>query len=196
MKQHVNAANLLTSASLAAGFAALMLAGDGELWWALAAVGVAAVLDSVDGLVARRMSVTGPFGCNLDSLTDLVAFGVAPALILHHGVLGDLRFFGPAACTLFVVAGAWRLARFPLIEDRQHFIGLPSPPAGVVAAALGVVALPAGLTAGVCVLLAVLMVSGFTVPTLAEIARLVRRGEREDEDSDDERVGTPALAGK
>ena len=222
MRQFVNAANLITTAGLAAGFAALMLAGDGELGWATAAVGVAAVLDSVDGLVARRTSVCGPFGCNLDSLTDLVAFGVAPALILYNGVLHELSVIGPAACTAFVVAGAWRLARFPLIEDRQHFIGLPIPPAGVIATAAGVLALPAGIAAAVCFVLALLMVSQVAVPTLAEIARLLPPrtvvvagdgppdgtragerpgaerddGERRDQDGDDERVRAPALAGK
>jgi CDP-diacylglycerol--serine O-phosphatidyltransferase len=224
MREFVNPANAITSGSLAAGFAALMLAGDGRLDWALAAVGVAALLDSVDGYVARRTSVCGPFGCHLDSLADLVAFGVAPALMLHHGVLGSVP--GAGLCLAFVMAGAWRLARFPLIEDREHFIGLPIPPAGLVAAAVAFLAPPAAAAAVVCLLLALLMVSAFTVPTLAELGRLVRRrrtvrlvlvggdhppdgvrarerarpggddDERHREADDDQRVGAPALAGE
>jgi len=175
MRGFVNAANVITSGSLAAGVVALMLAGDGRLGWALVAVAVAALLDSVDGYLARRAGVCGDFGCHLDSLADLVAFGLAPALMLEHGVLGSVPVLGPGACIAFVVAGAWRLARFPLIEDREHFIGLSIPPAGLIAAAAAVIALPAAPAVVLCLLLSVLMVSAFTVPTLAELARLVRR---------------------
>lgn len=175
MREFVNAANVITSGSLAAGVAALMLTGDGRLGWALVAVGVAALLDSVDGYVARRAGVCEPFGCHLDSLADLVAFGLAPALMLEHGVLGSVPVLGAGACIAFVVGGAWRLARFPLIEDREHFIGLSIPPAGLIVAAAAVIALPAALAVVLCLLLSVLMVSAFTVPTLAELGRLVRR---------------------
>ncbi len=175
MREFVNAANVLTTGSLVAGVAALMLAGDGRLGWALAAVGVAALFDSVDGYLARRTGVSGPFGCHLDGLADLVAFGVAPALMLHHGVLGSVPVIGAGACIAFVVAGAWRLSRFPLIEDREHFIGLPIPPAGLLAAAVAVLLPPAALAVVLCVVLALLMVGAFTVPTLAELGRLVRR---------------------
>lgn len=174
MRGFVNAANVITSGSLAAGVVALMLAGDGRLGWALAAVGVAAVLDSVDGYVARRAGACGPFGCHLDSLADLVAFGLAPALMLYHGPLVSAGVPGAGAGVAFVVAGAWRLARFPLIEDRQHFIGLPIPPAGLIAAAAAVIAMPSALAVVLCLLLSALMVGSFTVPTLAEAGCLVR----------------------
>ena len=226
MRQYANAANLITSGSLAAGVVAVMLAGDGRLGWALAAVGVAAVLDSVDGYVARRTSVSGPFGCQLDALADLAAFGIAPTLILYHGVLHTVPLVGAGACVAFVVAGGWRLARFPLVEDREHFIGLPIPPAGLIAAAAGVLSLSGGAATVVCLALALLMVSAFTVPTLAEIGRLVTGpsapfvtalrgdhapdgararesvrsgrddGERYREDRDDQRVRAPALTGE
>lgn len=221
MRQFVNAANLITTGSLAAGVLAVMLAGNGRLGWALAAVGVAAVLDSVDGYVARRTSVCGPFGSHLDSLADLAAFGMAPALILYHGVLQTLPVLGAGACVGFVVAGAWRLARFPLIEDRRHFIGLPIPPAGLIAAA-GALVLPAGVAVVVCLALTGLMISSFTVPTLAELGRLLVHprtvvrgdrapdgagsgqsagsdrddGERGHEARDDERIRAPALTSK
>ncbi|MGI8749736.1 MAG: CDP-alcohol phosphatidyltransferase family protein [Thermoleophilaceae bacterium] len=175
MREFVNAANVITSGSLMAGVAALMLTGDGRLGWALVAVGIAAVLDSVDGYFARRAAVCGPFGCHLDSLSDLVAFGLAPALMLDHGVLGSVPVLGSGVCMAFVVAGAWRLARFPLIEDREHFIGLSIPPAGLITAAVAVIAPPAALAVVLCLLLSLLMVSAFTVPTLAEVGRLARR---------------------
>lgn len=175
MRKFVSAANLITSASLAAGVAALMLAADGWLSWALVAVGVAGLLDSVDGWVARRTGACGPFGCHLDALADLVAFGLAPALMLYEGALRFVSVLGAGACIAYVVAGAWRLARFPLIEDREHFVGLPIPPAGLVAAGLTVVAPPGGVAVVLCLLLSLLMVGEFTVPTLAELGRLVRR---------------------
>jgi CDP-diacylglycerol---serine O-phosphatidyltransferase len=224
VKRFVNAANLITTASLAAGFAAVLMIGEGHLTLAVSAVGLAAVLDSVDGLVARRSSSCGPFGCHLDSLTDLVAFGVAPALILHHTVLQEVPYLGAAACTAFVVAGAWRLARFPLVQDRQHFIGLPIPPAGVITIALALISPPPAIALVICLLLAILMVGSFTVPTFAEVARLLMRrplvvvdaaddpldggragqapgaggndAKRDGQPRDDEPVRAPALAGE
>lgn len=175
MTEHVRPANLVTSASLAAGLLAVLMAADGRLGWALVGVAVAAVLDSVDGLVARRTGVTGPFGCHLDSLADLVAFGVAPALMLANGPLADQPVAAAIAGVAYVVAGAWRLARFPLVEDREHFIGLPIPPAGLVLAGTALLGPPAAVGAVVALALAGLMVGGFTVPTLAEAAQLLRR---------------------
>ena len=94
MRQFVNLANIVTSASLAAGVVALMLVADGRLGPAFVAVAVAAALDSIDGYLARRSRSCGPFGCQLDSLADLVAFGVAPALLLHQGPLGAVAVLG------------------------------------------------------------------------------------------------------
>jgi CDP-diacylglycerol--serine O-phosphatidyltransferase len=85
-----NTATAVTSVNLVTGFVAIVLAGEGRLREAAAAVVAAAVLDAADGLVARRMSVSGRFGCRLDSLADVVAFGAAPALMLEQGVLGTV----------------------------------------------------------------------------------------------------------
>lgn len=174
MKAFVNAANLITTGTLAAGFAAALLAADGRLRAAVAAVAVAAVLDAVDGPVARRTSALRRFGGNLDSLADLVAFGVAPALMLYQGVLEAVPVVGAAACAAFVLAGAWRLARFPLVEERHRFVGLPIPPAGVVLAVAAAAALPAALVLPLTLALAVLMVSSIPFPTLFTLARAAR----------------------
>jgi CDP-diacylglycerol---serine O-phosphatidyltransferase len=190
MREFVNAANVVTTASLAAGSVALLLAGDGRLGAAAAAIGVAALLDSIDGVVARRLSVCGPFGCQLDSLADLVAFGAAPAMMLHHGILQPMPLLGGAACLALVLAGAWRLARFPLVQDPDRFVGLPIPPAGLIAAAAAVVAGPAALGVAVTFALALLMISAVRFPTLAALARPARqmaaeraRGERPEADA-------------
>ena len=176
MRAFVNAANAITSGTLAAGFVAVLLAADGRLHGAAVAVAAAAVLDAVDGPVARRTSVSDRFGGNLDSLADLVAFGVAPALMLYRGVLLDVPVVGTGACVAFLLAGAWRLARFPLVEDRHRFVGMPIPPAGLVAAGTAAVALPAALALTVALVLALLMVSAIPFPTLAALRLARARG--------------------
>ncbi len=107
MRSHVNAANLITTGSIAAAFAALLLASDGRLGAALIAVAVAAVLDSIDGPIARRTSSGGPFGGQLDLIADHAAFAVAPAFMLHQATLHEVPLGGAAACLVFVLAGAW-----------------------------------------------------------------------------------------
>jgi len=173
VKEFMTPANLLTSGNLAAGFVALVLVAQGDLIWGAAFVGAAAVFDGLDGLVARRGDSEGSFGSRLDSLSDLVSFGMAPALLLYIGGLDKLPVAGIGACLAFALCGGWRLARFTLVESRLHFVGLPIPPAGVVAATLGVTPVPVPIVCALVVLGAVLMVSRVPFPTLAAIARFV-----------------------
>lgn len=175
MRKFVNPANVITSCSLGAGFVAIVLAGDGALGEAMIAVALAVALDAVDGCVARRARTCGTFGCQLDSLADLVAFGVAPALMLHQSVLRSIRVLGMGACVIFVVAGAWRLARFAVAREDERFVGLPIPLAGLIAAALAAFAVPGVAALGLCVTLALLMVSSIPFPTLVTLGRLIRR---------------------
>jgi CDP-diacylglycerol--serine O-phosphatidyltransferase len=165
----VNAANLITTASLAAGFLAVLLAIDGNFGAAAVAVAVAVVLDVLDGLVARHWNLCGPFGRELDSLADLVTFGVAPALMLYMGGLREVAVLGGIACVLFVVAGAWRLARFPLVEAENCFVGLPIPSAGLLAAGLAVIGPAPALAVVAAIALALLMISTLRVPTLFSV---------------------------
>ncbi len=174
MRRFLNPANVITSCGLGAGFLAIVLAADGALKEAAIAVALAVALDALDGCVARRARTCGTFGCQLDSLADLVAFGVAPALMLHKGVLQSMPVFGVGACVIFVVAGAWRLARFAVVPDGEHFVGLPIPPAGLIAAAVAALAVPAAAALGLCVALALLMVSSMPFPTLVMLGRLIR----------------------
>ena len=171
----VNPATVLTSATLAAGFAAVMLAAAGSLEAAAAAVAAAAVLDAADGFVARRLSILGRFGSHLDSLADVVAFGVAPALMLQRQVLDTLPVVGTATCLAFVVAGACRLARFQLVEDPRRFVGLPIPPAGLAVALAAAADVASALALALTLVLAGLMVSSIPFPTLDTLARRVRR---------------------
>lgn len=128
---------------------------------AAALVLVAAGLDLLDGAVARRSASDGEFGGNLDSLADLVSFGVAPALALYLSSLHALPVTGVAVCLFYVVCGALRLARFPLVKSPDLFVGLPIPPAGVMLAILSVPDFPQAFVLVSVLLLSVLMISEF-----------------------------------
>ena len=178
MKDFVSPANLLTSGNLVAGFLALILAARGEFVWAAGLIGVAATFDSVDGLVARHTHSESPFGSKLDSLADLVSFGAVPAFALYVALLHDLKVIGIAACLGFLLCGAWRLARFPLVQNSNFFVGLPIPPAGVAAALVAAWGPPPAFALLVTIALTVLMVSTLEFPTFSS----VRRGRRGDID--------------
>jgi CDP-diacylglycerol--serine O-phosphatidyltransferase len=164
----------LTAASLAGGFLALILAVQGELYWAMGVVVTCAVLDSLDGLLARRMSQSSPFGAELDSLADMVAFGVAPALMLYTGVLHEIPVAGAAVCVAYVLSGAWRLARFALVADDWRFLGLPIPPSAMVLVGTLAWEPPAFVALLITAALCLLMVSDIPFPTFRMIGRLMR----------------------
>lgn len=164
----------LTAASLAGGFIALILAAQGDVRWAAGVVVACGILDSGDGLLARRMSLCSPFGAQLDSLADIVAFGATPALMLYVGVLHQIPVAGLAACAAFVMCGAWRLARFALIADGDRFVGLPIPPAAVIAAGSAAWAPSPVLALAMTVALCALMISDIPFPTWRTIGRLLK----------------------
>ena len=104
--------NLITLLSLAAGLTGIRLSIEGHIESALIAIVIAAVLDGLDGRIARLLKGTSRFGAELDSLSDFVSFGVAPAIILYNASLHDLKSFGWIIVLLFACASALRLARF------------------------------------------------------------------------------------
>jgi CDP-diacylglycerol---serine O-phosphatidyltransferase len=129
--------NLFTTANLFAGFYAIINAMNGNFYVAAAAVFVAMVLDSLDGRVARLTNTQSAFGAEYDSLSDMVAFGVAPALLAFEWALGSMGKVGWMVAFIYVAGAALRLARFNTqigSVDKRYFIGLASPAAaGVVA---------------------------------------------------------------
>ncbi|UVE17021.1 CDP-diacylglycerol--serine O-phosphatidyltransferase [Pseudomonas sp. LS44] len=129
--------NLFTTANLFAGFYSIINAMSGNFSVAAATIFVAMVLDSLDGRVARLTNTQSAFGAEYDSLSDMVAFGVAPALLAFEWALSDLRSVGLAVAFIYVAGAALRLARFNTQigkVDKRYFIGLASPAAaGVVA---------------------------------------------------------------
>jgi CDP-diacylglycerol---serine O-phosphatidyltransferase len=129
--------NLFTTAALFSAFYAIISAMDGNFSGAAIAIFVAMVLDGLDGRVARLTNTQSAFGAEYDSLSDMVAFGVAPALVAFTWALAELGKAGWVFAFIYVAGAALRLARFNThigSEDKRYFTGLPSPSAaGLVA---------------------------------------------------------------
>jgi len=127
--------NLITLLALCAGLTAIRLAVESKLELALAAIVFAALLDGVDGRVARMLKGTSRFGAELDSLADFVNFGVAPALILYFWGLHQLKSAGWIVALVFAICAGLRLARFNVMIDDPNkpawagnfFTGIPAP---------------------------------------------------------------------
>ena len=131
--------NLFTTAALFAGFYAIVQAMNVNFDYAAIAIFVAMVLDGLDGRVARMTHTQSAFGAEYDSLSDMVCFGAAPALVMYEWVLRDLGKLGWIAAFVYVAGAALRLARFnTLLEvaDKRWFMGLPSPSAAALVAGL------------------------------------------------------------
>ena len=175
MRRYVTLPNLVTSGSLSAGFLALLVAAT-DVRLATILVLLAALLDWVDGVLARRSTSDHTFGSELDSLADLVCFGVVPAYTLYRALLDDLAVVGLLGCLTFLLAGAWRLARFPLVQRIEHFVGLPIPAAGILVMLLAVWCREAALGLFGAVVLSALMISTVPFPTVGTLARGVLPG--------------------
>lgn len=129
--------NLFTTAALFAGFFAIISGMKGNFEAAGLAIIVAQLLDGFDGRVARMTNTTSAFGVQYDSLSDMVSFGLAPALVIFSWGLEPLGKLGWAAAFLFAACAALRLARFNTqVEtvDKKFFVGLASPPAAAILA--------------------------------------------------------------
>ena len=137
--------NLLTTCCLFGGFYAIVAAIDGNFGRAAFAIFVAMIFDGLDGRVARLMGTETAFGKEFDSLADMVAFGVAPAIVCYQWGVARIAEYGAAwgrfgwiAAFFFAAAAGMRLARFnarSAIQDKRYFEGLPSPSAAAVVAA-------------------------------------------------------------
>ena len=131
--------NLFTTASLFTGFMALVWAADGKFEWSALAIFFSALMDGLDGKVARLTGTASEFGVQYDSLADLVAFGVAPGFMVYTWMLNAYGRTGAAMAFLFATCGALRLARFNVAAasgaSKKFFIGLPIPAAGCTLAA-------------------------------------------------------------
>jgi CDP-diacylglycerol---serine O-phosphatidyltransferase len=169
--------NVITLLAICAGLTAIRLSTEGRMELAVAAIVFAAVLDGLDGRVARMIKGQSKFGAELDSLADFVNFGVAPGLILYFWQLHDLNNGGWIAAMVFAISGGLRLARFNATMDdpnkppsaANYFTGVPAPAGAILVllpiylAFLGMPTPPAMLTAFYTLLIAFLMVSRLPV---------------------------------
>jgi CDP-diacylglycerol--serine O-phosphatidyltransferase len=169
--------NVITLLAICAGLTAIRLSTEGRMELAVAAIVFAAVLDGLDGRVARMIKGQSKFGAELDSLADFVNFGVAPGLILYFWQLHELHDGGWIAAMVFAISGGLRLARFNASMDdpnrppfaSNYFTGVPAPAGAVTAllpvylAFLGVFKSPALVTAIYTLVIAFLMVSRLPV---------------------------------
>lgn len=164
--------SLFTLGNMFCGYACVIYAMRGDYATAAPFIGIAVVLDMLDGRIARMTGTASEFGVQFDSMADVISFGMAPAILAFGWGLSSLGRLGWAAAFLFVTAAALRLARFNLqtaSTDKRYFVGMPSPAAaGVIAAT--VFAYPEGfagepLWAALAVLLVVIP-AGLMVSTI------------------------------
>jgi len=134
--------NILTLAALCSGLTGIRFALQGEMRLAVIAIIVAAIFDALDGRVARRLGVTSRFGAELDSLSDFLCFGVAPALVLYLASLNHAGALGWVVTLMFPICSALRLARFntalvsdtpPPVWTGSYFTGVPAPAGALLA---------------------------------------------------------------
>ena len=129
--------NLFTTANLLCGFYSIIIAIKGDFLMAAVPLLIAFLLDGLDGRIARFTNTTSKFGAEYDSLSDLVAFGVGPAVLVYTWGLSTYGKWGWIAASLFVICGALRLARFNIqigIVESKLFNGLPIPAAASIVA--------------------------------------------------------------
>ena len=163
--------NLITTAALFAGFYAIVAAANGDFVKAALAVYSAFILDTLDGRVARWTRTESDFGGEYDSLSDMVAFGVAPAMVAFFWALSSLGQFGWVFAFVYMACAGLRLARFNTKSDTASFTGLASPSAAAIIASIVWIwsesgSSPTGLAAVAMALITgtvgLLMVSQFT----------------------------------
>jgi CDP-diacylglycerol--serine O-phosphatidyltransferase len=130
--------SMFTLANMFCGYACIVYAMRGEFVTAAPFIGLAIVVDMLDGRIARMTGTTSAFGVEFDSLADIISFGVAPAILAFAWGLQPLGRLGWAAGFVFVAAAAVRLARFNIqsgSHDKRYFVGMPSPAAAGIPAA-------------------------------------------------------------
>lgn len=129
-KLKIQTANLLTITNLFLGGFSIAESLKGNLSLSLLLIFIAALADRFDGMVARKLNIESELGKQLDSMSDIISFGVAPALLIYQGILSDFDFPGTFFTILYIACGAFRLARFNISDNNGYFTGLPITAAG------------------------------------------------------------------
>ncbi len=162
--------NAVTLANMFCGFLVVIYATSGRLQQAALTIGLAILLDGLDGRVARRLNATSKFGVELDSFSDLVSFGIAPAILMYNWCFRiPADEFGVMMCFLYAVCAASRLARFNITEPTlSGFTGMPTPgAAGMVAGLVNLI--PEATTSWIGVFLGTLLLGALSFLMVSKI---------------------------
>lgn len=168
---------VFTVGNIFAGFFAVIATLNGNYQHAAIAIGIAVVLDGIDGRVARMANAASDFGLQLDSLADVISFGLAPSILIYSWGFSDLGNFARLAAFVYLICGAMRLARFNVqVQNLKHFAGLPIPAgAGLVAATVHLFEAPPETSISKFALVAMtymvafLMISSIRYPSLKQL---------------------------
>jgi CDP-diacylglycerol---serine O-phosphatidyltransferase len=158
-------ANLITLTNLSLGGFSVIATLHDQMNLSLLLIFIAALTDRLDGMAARKLNIESELGKQLDSMSDIISFGVAPALLINTAVLNEFAFPGIFFTIFYIGCGAFRLARFNISDNTGYFTGLPITAAGCLMT-LSYLAIP--FIPGVSVLfftiiLSLLMISSFTL---------------------------------
>ncbi len=158
--------NIITLTNLVLGIVSLCYTMEGKYNEAAISILFAMVMDGLDGRLARRLEVASDFGKELDSLSDLVSFGVAPAILSYAAVMSKLGNWTLLLAIVFALCGAIRLARFNVLNINNYFVGIPITFAGSLLAIFVLLSnkLPLYFYPVLTMLLSFLMVSKLKVP--------------------------------
>ncbi|HSL19331.1 MAG TPA: CDP-diacylglycerol--serine O-phosphatidyltransferase [Methylomirabilota bacterium] len=171
-RYRVLAPSAVTSANIAAGFMAMVAAADGRFELSVYLLVIAILCDVLDGTIARLLGATSEFGQEMDSFSDAISFGVAPAFLVYLAILRPLGFWGLIAALIYLLAGVTRLTRFVLTSDAHvkelRTTGAPIPIAAsyLMAAVLMRDRMPVEAVVAVVLVMSLLMVSRIRLPSL------------------------------
>lgn len=164
-KMKSQTANILTIGNMSFGGAALMATLNGAYSYSVLFIFIAAFLDRFDGIVARKLNQESALGKQLDSMSDIISFGVAPAILIYQLALIDFGIAGMIFTVIYISSGAFRLARFNISESNGYFTGLPITAAGTVLTLsfFGLSVLPPVFYMFLMLISSLLMISTFTL---------------------------------
>ncbi|CAM3943286.1 CDP-diacylglycerol--serine O-phosphatidyltransferase [Lederbergia lenta] len=164
-KVKAQTANVLTLANLGLGSFAIIAGINGQLHLSVVFIFISALADRFDGMVARKLQIESDLGKQLDSMSDIISFGVAPALLLYQGALHLFGFPGVFFTIFYMACGAFRLARFNVTENNGYFTGLPITASGclLTLSYLFIPYLPSYLFIFISFILSLMMISTFTL---------------------------------
>ncbi|MET0787381.1 MAG: CDP-diacylglycerol--serine O-phosphatidyltransferase [Paenisporosarcina sp.] len=164
-KMKAHAANMITIGNLSFGGAAIMATLNESYSYSVLFIFIAALLDRFDGMVARKLGQESELGKQLDSMSDIISFGVAPAILIYMVDLFEFGTVGMIIAIIYIASGAFRLARFNVMESNGYFTGLPITAAGTILTLsyFGLSVFPPVFYMFLTVILAILMISTFTL---------------------------------